>query len=268
MKFLINGESLKELNELNRVFAASIPTRLNAAGVMLDDVLWVTDTLLERHNYHAFCSKKMHSVIYYARFNKVSDVVERLNKVTPALDSLWKDYVRGYNSIVARGVRCKTQGAWDVFKNLRKKLKSGKPFAFTAGGVRIHSEEKDTLCITYGDDLTKTLKTLVFDKIGDRFYIRCDGGFGEYKKRGVELNTDAGRVEYTKNSMFQDILNLVQSPVWETEDLPTHLCFLMCPTAFITSVLHLPLESTPDELGANELFYLLKAARRLAYGNA
>lgn len=264
MKFLINGESLKKLNAFNKEFTASIPTRLNAAGVMLDDVLWVTNTLLERHNYHAFCSKEMHSVIYYARFNKVSDVVERLNDVLPALDSLWGDYARGYNSIIARGVRCKTQGAWDVFRSLRKKLRSGKPFAFTISNFRLESVSplypKDIL-LKYGKNFEKSLR-----------FIRCGNSFRMSYDRLVSypawLNTSTGKVEYPKDGLLQDVLSILQAPVWADEGLPTHLCFLMCPPAFITSVLHLPLESTPDELGASELFHTLETARRLSNGNA
>ena len=273
MKSLINGESLKELNALERSFTASITTRLNANGVVLDDVLWVYDTLRNRDNYHALV-RHNHTVGYLARFNKACGVMERLNAVLHALNVLWNDYAVQYNRIVAHGVLCSTHGAWDVFRSLRKKLGSGKPFAFTVSNFRLESVSplypKDIL-LKYGKNFEKSLR-----------FIRCGASFRVSYDRLVSypawLNTSTGKVEYHKDGLLQDVLSILQAPIWEPEELPTHVCFMMCPpayisyivcpTAFITSILGLTLESTSDELGASELFDLCYRARRLENGNA
>lgn len=260
MKSLINGESLKELCALDKEFSSSITTRLNAAGVMLDDVLWVYDTLRNKNNYHALAWHS-HTVGQLARFNKACGIMERLDAVLPALNVLWNDYAMQYNRIIARGIMCKTQGAWDVFKNLRKKFRSGKPFAFTISNLRLESSSEGAILLKYGEGLTKTV---AFVRSGDSFRVSYDS----LVCVPVWLNTSTGKVECNKSGLLQDVLSILQAPIWEPEELPTHVCFEMLPTAFITSVLMLPLDSTPDELGADKLFDLCRTARRAANGNA
>jgi len=272
MKSLINGESLKKLNAFNREFTASITARLNAAGVALDDVLWLYDTLRNRSNYDGPCPKK-HTIRQLARLNKVP-VTMKLAALQNVLSSLWCDYARGYNNIIAHGVLCSTAGVWDVFRSLRKKLRSGKPFAFTMSNFRLESVSPlypNDILLKYGKNLEKSLR---FVRYGNSFRVSYD----RLVSYPAWLNTTTGKVEYPKDGLLQDVLSILQAPIWEPEELPTHVCFMMCPpayisysvcpTAFITSILGLTLESTPDELGASELFDLCYRARRLENGNA
>lgn len=254
MKSLINGESLKKLNAFNKEFTASITERLNAAGVALDDVLWLYDTLRIRSNYDGPCPKK-HTIRQLARLNKVP-VTMKLAALQNVLSGLWRDYAQGYNSIIAHGVLCSTQGAWDVFRSLRKKLMKGEPFAFTVSNFRLESSSEGAILLKYGKNFEKSLR---FIRYGNSFRVSYDR-LVAYPAR---LNTSTGKVEYHKDGLLQDVLSILQAPAWADEGLPTHICYMMCPTAFITSVLGLTLESTPDELGASELFDLCYRARRV-----
>jgi len=271
MKFLIDNECIKDMHELYKMFSDKIRME---NGDVLDDVLWVADTLLNHDNYPAFCHKGARNVGSYVFFNKKAGVKERLDAVLPVLNVLWHDFAVKYNSIITRGVRCSTAGVWEVFKNLRKKLREGKGATFTAGGVRLTVESKDKILIKYGASMKNTL---VFIRIYNSFAVDVHASdFTMCKKENVWLNVTTGCAEYSRRGLFQDILNLLQAPVWETADVPTHISFMMCPPAFIitypttltTSILGLTLESTPDELGASKLFDLFKTARRLEDGNA
>jgi len=264
VKYLINRECIKDMHELYKTFSDKIRME---NGDVLDDVLWVADTLMCHDNYHAFCHKGARTVGSYAFFNKKAGVNERLDAVLPVLNALWHDFAIEYNNvIIPRGVCCTTSGVWEVFKNLRKKLREGKEASFTAGGVRLTVDSKDKILIKYGDSMEKTL---VFIRKGDSFAVDvCASDFTTCKKQHVWLDVTAGRAEYSRLGLFQDILDLLQAPVWETADVPTHIYFTMFPPALIKSVRQLPLETTPDALGASKLFDLFKTARRLEYGNA
>lgn len=257
MMRLINDTRLKEVYTLGTYTAVKIPARLDAAGVSLDEVCEVLSMLYKGLSPED--RKKNCTVMHGVVTSRAANFPARAVKVFNALSPIWHDYAKEYNKIISDGICCTTQGAWDVFKNLKKKLKKGKGAAFTAGGVRLTVESKDKILIKYGDSMEKTL---VFIRKGDSFAIdACASDFTTCKKENVWLNVTTGYALYTKAGLFQDILHMVQAPLWNDDERPVHMQYELCPSAPVTGLQNLSIRSA-DMLGLDSLRTLCEMARR------